>query len=306
MSPERIAIIVLLITAGSALLWRRLLRDESWIDRPRGDRHHVLPVSRAGGVCWITGVLFGLPTVLVLAGGSGPALRAALVVGAGLLLAGLLGRLDDRGSIRAGPKWLAQSAILLVAAALLSPARAAGLPMATLAAVVLVALLLQTALQIFDNMDGALALVSSSAFVALTAVEGPLWLRALAGASAGASLGFFLWNRPPARLFLGNVGSQAVAFMGALLTLLALLGGGTGSIPRTWPVLLPVLWPLFDLAFVTVRRLGRGQPPWRGGRDHTTHALARLVGGDAMAVLIILLASTASLALAHRLLGGAR
>jgi hypothetical protein len=46
-------------------------------------------------------------------------------------------------------------------------------------------------------------------------------------------------------------------------------------------------YPLFDLSFVTLTRIRRGQPPWIGGRDHTTHRLATWLGGDRRALLAV-------------------
>jgi UDP-GlcNAc:undecaprenyl-phosphate GlcNAc-1-phosphate transferase len=301
----------LVLAAASAPVWRSILRRPGWIDQPRADRHHLRPVSRAGGPCWITGFLAGLLIGrLPLEPGGGP--RAA-VLGSAALLALALGLADDRGRIGPGVKWIGQTLLLGAACAALAAIRGDGAFAAlswsgrTLLAAAAV-LALQTALQIFDNLDGALALVASAAFAAIAwAAEIP-GDRAAALAGCGASLGFLLWNRPPARMFLGNAGSQTVALLLCVLLLEILLA--PGRIPagrgRIGWVFLPLAWPLVDLAFVTATRVRRGVPPWRGGRDHTTHRLARALGSDARAAAAIALVSAAGLGLACRLLGGPR
>ena len=64
------------------------------------------------------------------------------------------------------------------------------------------------------------------------------------------------------------------------------------------PARLPLLvaWPIFDMTFVTVTRLKRGQPPWVGGRDHTTHRLATWLGGTTRAFVAVLALSSLAMA----------
>jgi UDP-N-acetylmuramyl pentapeptide phosphotransferase/UDP-N-acetylglucosamine-1-phosphate transferase len=298
----------LILASASAPAWRALLRGPGWVDHPRPDRHHLRPVSRAGGICWVTGVLGGL-LVWWTSGGDGP---RALVLSSATLLALALGLADDR--VRMGParKWGGQTLLLgatVVGLALLEgngafagPSRSGVVPAA--AAV----LLLQTALQTFDNLDGALALVSSAAFAALACAGGIRGNGGAALAGCGASVGFLLWNRPPARMFLGNGGSQAVALLLCVLLLERLLpsGGSDAGGGRAAWLFLPLAWPLADLVFVIAARLLRGDAPWCGGRDHTTHRLARALGSDGRAAGLIALFSVAGLALACGLLGGPR
>jgi UDP-N-acetylmuramyl pentapeptide phosphotransferase/UDP-N-acetylglucosamine-1-phosphate transferase len=91
---------------------------------------------------------------------------------------------------------------------------------------------------------------------------------------AGSSAGFLFWNLPPARLFLGNLGSSVIAGLASL----TVLEHGTRGFEALLQVVLPLSWPLADLVFVTLRRVAHGRAPWHGGRDHTTHELARRIG----------------------------
>ena len=311
------------------------LRGPGWLDRPRADRHADRAVPRAGGAAWLGA--FVLATIAGLAlsrrGGSGgagelgslPAASLALSVavgGAGFWL----GHLDDRGVLGAGRKWIVQTALLLAAGFLwiLVAASLTGEGRAWAAAGgwgrilswslrLGLALLVQTALQIFDNVDAALGsvFVASCAVLALRPEGGAFALPAvLAGAAA---LGVLAWNLPPARLYFGNAGSLPLA---TLLAFWILAGGrafgespgAPGTAGGATAVVIavvagPLLWPLIDLVYVSIARGRRGVPPWVGGRDHTTHLLARRLGSDRRVAGLLLLWAVLSAFLALRLPG---
>jgi UDP-GlcNAc:undecaprenyl-phosphate GlcNAc-1-phosphate transferase len=330
--PASLAVflVAFLAAAVSALAWPRILGGPAWTDLPRADRHRRQPVSRAGGPAWLTGALAGIllaallraPRELATAGSQAARhplswTLASLVAGSLLLAAGL-GRSDDSGRMGAGRKWILQSALLLALAAAWGllrdargPAPVRGVPGGTAGAVVLavaVALWARTALEIFDNLDGALAGVSACGLAAAALAAHDPALAACAFAGCGASLGFLLHNRPPARIFLGNMGSQPVGLLTSFV-LLALLGsGGAGparhgtrpGIPwADWAVLLPLLWPMGDLLYVTASRVRRGVVPWKGGCDHSAHLLSRRLGSDRKAAAVILSVSLAALAVSR-------
>ena len=299
------------VTVMAVPLWSRLLRGGPWLDQPRSNRHNRRAVSRTGGAAWLTAVLALLFLAPVLpaggAAGAAPGFPAAPLVLAALLPAAFaIGLLDDAGRIGPGPKWMAQTLLLAGSVCCCNGATEggaclAGLPLTWSAgAVFLLALAVQTALEIHDNMDALLAISSAAFFLSLAlshpAVDGG-WLRPVSLAAGGASLGVLVFNRPPARVFFGNSGSMAVALLAALLLAGALLPAtrpGAGPVP--WGLALPLIWPLADLAFVTVRRLLQGRPPWRGGRDHTTHGLAAWIGDRGVAATAMAIAGLGALA----------
>ena len=255
---------------------------------------------------WIVGVTFGfLLGVLSTA----VSLFAAGLVG----LAFLLGVLDDHG--RVGPALKGGIAFLLLALFLRaslewpdlgtwspgwfglggagagSPGGAAqvGDPLRW-TFVLLLAGALQLAFQVFDNLDGVAGATVLIGSLHLAAGAGSSEFAVLGLIGAGATLGFLGWNRPPAGAYLGNAGSQALGLLAAGLVGAALLRSDS---PRAGlGVILPFAWPLLDLGFVVLRRLGAGRRPWVGGRDHSTHILARRLGGDLPAFLAVLLTST--------------
>jgi UDP-GlcNAc:undecaprenyl-phosphate/decaprenyl-phosphate GlcNAc-1-phosphate transferase len=249
------------------------------------------------------------------------ALVGSGIVGLVACLAFVLGRLDDRGLVGPGRKWALQVVLLacgvlglLLGSGWRGSALPAGSPPGPVAAfpagcllslgvAFAVGVVLQIALEILDHLDGLLAVQAAAGAAALALAAGPGWARDAGLAACGASLGFLCWNRPPARLYLGNAGSLAVATVLPLVLLGVALSGGsvlksgggpnpggplsagaadlTSAAPWRFAMVLPVFaWPLLDLAVVTGARLRRGDPPWRGGRDHLAHRLARRLGSD--------------------------
>lgn len=292
-------------TFGSVFLWNRVLRRPPWIDVPRRDRHSSRTVPRTGGPAWLSGWLIGLGVVSIMSGNPSwdrPTLTAVLAV----VGAFALGYVDDRGWVRSGWKGRLQAGLLglFVFSGAWRPALTLE---AALIFVLVMALLIS--LQIFDNIDGALGTVTACGLAVVGALPGDPNARTLAWFGAAASVGFLIQNRPPARVFFGNAGSQAVSMLAAGLVGRSLLSGhaGSGVVSgsvsssglgsglssglQAWAVVLPFSWPLFDLLFVTVRRVVAGRAPWKGGRDHTTHVLARALGRDE-AVFAILFATS--------------
>jgi len=143
---------------------------------------------------------------------------------------------------------------------------------------------IMNSINMLDNMDGITA--SVSAFICLAT----LILLSVAGTLGGgytiiilgvlASLvGFLFFNWYPAKMYMGDTSSQ---FLGAFLSFISILfmwilpnddsayrGIGMFILPA-----LAFLLPLIDTTTVFIRRIARGDSPFQGGRDHTTHHLA--------------------------------
>ena len=133
-------------------------------------------------------------------------------------------------------------------------------------------LLLMNAINWLDGVDGlatavsCIALLTLSLLTLLPSVQDSRTL-ALALLGAGATLGFLIWNFPPARVFLGTSGSW---FLGLYIGLVAILNGG-----KIVTTLLVLAIPVVDLFFVILQRLMTGQHPWQG--DKIRHLHYRLI-----------------------------
>lgn len=117
-----------------------------------------------------------------------------------------------------------------------------------------------------------------------------------ASALAGATLAFFQVNRPPAKMFLGDAGSLPIGF---LLSGLAI--GESYTLDHNVGFLVPFilfLVPIYDLIFVVVVRLAKGQSPIRGSPDHVAVRLRRLGWSDRRVLVSLLGLSAAAAVLA--------
>lgn len=227
-----------------------------WVDVPDATlKIHRRPVPPLGGV----GVFSGLQVGLAMSG----SLRLGLLVSTGLLLA--VGLVDDRRGL---PPWL--RLLAAVAAGWMVGWDAGsgwreGLVGAGLAVVVV------NAVNLWDGLDG---LAGSTLGVTGLGLAGLAWLRGGDGVAglvlAGALVGFLVWNRPPARIFLGDNGAYVT---GITLTWLVMR---TASDPLGWAVGSALVGlPLADLAITVVRRSKERRPLFEGDRDHTYDRLAR-------------------------------
>jgi UDP-GlcNAc:undecaprenyl-phosphate GlcNAc-1-phosphate transferase len=146
------------------------------------------------------------------------------------------------------------------------------------------------AFNLLDNMDG---LSSGIAFICcaflfvyslLTGIETVAYLCIIL---AGAALGFLRYNFYPAKIFMGDCGSQ---FLGMAISVIAIIGTGRHISNLLVTLAIPVLIlsvPIFDTTFVTLVRRFRGQPISRGGKDHTSHRLVLLGLSERKTVLLL-------------------
>ena len=191
------------------------------LDQPGQRRSHTLPTPRGGGIGIVLACLVAVPGALVSLPGSWSGVTIASLALA-LLLVAAIGWWDDHRPLRQWPRLGVQLlASGLCSAALLG---SAGLAWAWLPLLVLAG---GWSINLHNFMDGIDALLAQQGiFVAagLGCLAASAAQPALAGAGfavAVACLGFWLYNRPPARIFMGDVGSGSVGLL--LFALVAML-----------------------------------------------------------------------------------
>jgi UDP-GlcNAc:undecaprenyl-phosphate GlcNAc-1-phosphate transferase len=243
--------IALVVALAMTPLARRVSFALGILDRPGPLKVQREPVAYLGGVA----VFVALAAALAA---DHPAWIGPLA------LATALGVADDVRTIPPQIRLLAQCTIG-VAAGLVVPAPGPAGFLVTAGFVVV----LVNAVNLLDGMDAlASSVVATSAFA--FAVLGGV-LRDPALALAGALAGFLVFNRPPARIYLGDGGSYLIGTGLALLAATALDGQGAAA----WIALpLLVVVPLADTAIAILRRARSRRPLFAGDRSHVYDQLA--------------------------------
>lgn len=237
-------VVVLVLTPAAA----RVAKALGVVDRPGALKVHQQPVAYLGGVA-------------VVAGLAGPVAvsRAGLLLPLGLAL--LLGLADDVADLPARARLAGEVGVGVAAAAVLpgSPS-----PVGVIATTVLVVALLN-AVNLLDGLDGLASSVAGIGALGFAVVLEPPD-RSVALAVAGALAGFLVWNKPPAKIYLGDAGSYLVGT--ALALLLCLTVATHDAAAPSAGGLLFVAVPVADITVAVVRRKRAGRPLLVGDRGH--------------------------------------
>jgi UDP-GlcNAc:undecaprenyl-phosphate GlcNAc-1-phosphate transferase len=233
----------------------------------------------------LAGVAVALPAGL-LASGVSPEPRQAALAGGGLLVVAL-GICDDRFGLGAGIKFAVQlvAAFAAIGAGLTIDyvtdpisKESVGLPEWLAVAVTLFWILgITNAINLIDGLDGLASgavLIASMALWWVARTHGDFYVMFISALMAGATLGFLRYNFPPARVFMGDTGSN---FLGLVLAAASLLENrkGTAAVTLLFPLVAMGL-PIADSLLAFVRRLVRGTPVFRADSEHIHHRLLRL------------------------------
>ncbi len=281
-----LALAALVVTLLVTPLVIRLARRLGALDHPGPRRIHARPVPTMGGLALAVAVLGVAWAARLL---PGPAQMLELRPLLGLTLAALpilaLGMVDDARGV--GP-W-AKLAVQTVAALVLV-SFGYGVPLVTspfggavatgvLDAPLTVAwvLIVINAINLIDGLDGLASgavLIASMSLWWVARTHGDFYVMFVCSLTAGATLGFLRHNFPPARVFMGDTGSQ---FLGLVLATASLLENrkGTAAVTLLFPLVAMGL-PIADSVLAFARRAVRGAPVFRPDSEHIHHRLLRL------------------------------
>jgi UDP-GlcNAc:undecaprenyl-phosphate GlcNAc-1-phosphate transferase len=257
---------------------------------PRPDRWHTAPTPTMGGVAIAGGTIAGFAVVALqpsLIDAASPWIAVALAS----LAMFVVGVLDDRLQLSPLAKLVASLAIgaFLVFALAGAEPQGAVPSWYTLIAIVWFAGICH-GLNLLDNLDGLAAGVGLVAAVALALVLGTSMgpgLVLLLTALGGALLGFLYWNRPPARMFMGDCGSLFIGAVLASASLVPIFHTRLAFVNPAVLVGLILVVPLFDTGFVLVLRRLAGRKATKGGTDHVSHRLVSIGFSERSAVRIL-------------------
>lgn len=252
-----------------------LAQNTRLMDEPNERSMHSTPTVRGGGIVFIVLPLLSLP-YLCYAFGTSLSEHLLLIISC-TLLAGI-SFLDDLYTLSIKPRFIIQAAIALCVAILIG-ADDLNFILFTLSRPIIIIPFLFLAIiwainhfNFMDGLDGFCALQAVFLFAAyalLFDMNGALIYKELCLIFVCSLLGFLLFNFPPAKLFMGDVGS---ATLGLITFFLALIGQQKYGIPIVYWFLLNGLF-LFD-ATVTLLRRVLNKERWYA--PHKKHAYQRL------------------------------
>lgn len=258
------------------------------MDHPSQRGSHTVPTPRGGGLAIVI-VHFIALIALYFWGGITIRESAALMAGGGAVA--LVGFMDDRKSVAARIRLAVHVGAAILVVALIGGVSIDGAKWGAPWIGQLLAIVgITWAINLFNFMDGIDGIAGAEAvFVALAAaamisVAGKnVGLVGALGALGMASLGFLVWNWPPARIFMGDVGS---GFLGFMLAALAVLSSQRHAVVlQTWPILGGVF--LVDASMTLLRRMFRGDKWYEAHRTHAYQRLTRAWGGHSAVTLFV-------------------
>ena len=244
------------------------------------------PVPYLGGVAIALGITI-ITLVAVFVGGnkSGENVSQlkdlALTVLLPALVLGAMGLFDDLRSLSPWPRLITQTVVGTVVALVIVNGGTVGTPFGTSALNTAITIFwivgICNSINFFDNLDGAAsgAVAIAALGVFLIAFDrGQELVSALSIVTAGATIGFLMWNKSPAKIYMGDAGAL---FLGVIISV-ATIRLNPGIVPTWKSLAIPVMLlavPLLDTCVAVFSRLSRGLSPLTGGKDHLSHRLVR-------------------------------
>lgn len=240
------------------------------------------PVPYLGGVAIAIGIFiasygallyfhFSLTTFLL----ASSVLVPALVMGA-------MGLVDDLRGLEPWPRLALQTLTAVAMSIILILTHTIGTPLNNrlLDSVITIFWIVGicNSINFFDNLDGGasgtVAIITLCIFF-IAYDRQQILVSALGIVTAGATAGFLIWNRPPAKIYMGDAGAL---FLGIIVSVLTIrLDPGIASRSKTLAILLALMAvPIMDTTVAVCSRLFRGISPFQGGRDHLSHRLMRV------------------------------
>jgi UDP-GlcNAc:undecaprenyl-phosphate GlcNAc-1-phosphate transferase len=292
-----LVLLAFVLSAWFSSLARRWAPRWGLLDVPAGHKGHKRPTPLGGGVAIWLATMIVLASGALVAGLGREALpvelakhvdglwdragEIGLILGLATLIM-LMGLADDRFTLgwrlRLGIQIAVATALVVfgVRVTLFWPFNLH--PVLGGAVSVLWVVGLTNAFNLLDNMDGLAAsvgLIAALLFVGAQVAVGSLFAPAVLLVLVGALGGFLLHNRYPARIFMGDAGSNFLGFMLGALTIAGTYfrySAKTSSLSVLAPLLVMAV-PLYDTVSVIIIRLREGRSPFVGDRRHFSHRL---------------------------------
>ena len=239
------------------------------------------PVPYLGGVAIALGVVAASYTSLLVVDFSLDTIKLASSVLVPAIAISAMGLWDDLKGLEPWPRLIAQTFTGAVVAFILIATDTIGVAFGNTFINYVVTIFwivgVSNSVNFFDNHDGGAAgtVAVITFFLFFIAYDRQqVLVSALAIVTAGATSGFLIWNRHPAKIYMGDAGAL---FLGIIISVLT-IRLSPGVIPTYKSLAIPLILmatPILDTTVAVISRLNRGISPFTGGRDHLSHRLMR-------------------------------
>jgi UDP-GlcNAc:undecaprenyl-phosphate GlcNAc-1-phosphate transferase len=266
------------------LTWplRKLAIAIGAMDRPNLERKtQKEPIPYLGGVAIAITILVITYTTIAAKQPTVEKFTLASQVLVPALILGLMGLIDDLKGLAALPRLILQTIAAVVMSLILINTDTMGFAFGNTTIDTIVSILwivgICNSINFFDNLDGGAAGTVAAATIGIFFIafaQGQELISALAILTAGATLGFLMWNKSPAKIYMGDAGAL---FLGIILSTLT-IRMDPGLDPNWKSLAIPAILlavPILDTTVAITSRIYRGITPFTGGKDHLSHRLVR-------------------------------
>ena len=283
-SIEYLLLGLLAFVLAGVLTWpvRKLAIAIGAMDKPTLDRKtQKEPIPYLGGVAIASSISILTFAAVIKSNNTQATFPLAAMLLFPAIFLGVVGLVDDLRTLQPLPRLIIQTVTALVVALFLinTDTVAIHFDSTIIDEFIMVFWIIGicNSINFFDNLDGGAAgtvAVSSLGIAAIALGEGQELIAALSIVTAGSTLGFLMWNKSPAKIYMGDAGALFLGIIVSVLTIRL----NPGITPQWSSIaLLPMLLavPILDTCVAVFSRIKRGISPFTGGKDHLSHRLVR-------------------------------
>lgn len=261
------------------------------LDQPNARKIHKIPMPRLGGLAIFLSFLLGY----VMYGEINTQMISILISSFLLILVGIF---DDINPVKARYKLIVQviAASLVVIYGNLSFQEISlfGYKLYFNSVInniisIIFIIGITNAINLIDGLDGLASGISAIYFLTISIIA--FILNRIGGLDIilslimlGSTLGFLVYNFPPAKIFMGDTGSL---FLGFMVSIIALLGYKVTTFTSLIVPVTILAIPIFDTIFAILRRLIKGQNIVEADKEHFHHQLLKMKYSPVASILII-------------------